>query len=255
MIGILDSGIGGLSLFKEIVPLMPDINILYYADTANCPYGPRSNEQITQLAQICVQNLIDNGAQAIALACNTITAASATHLRKTFPNIPIVGMEPAIKPAAAITKSGHIGVLATESTLNSKLYGINKKRIPQHIEIIEIVGEGLVEMIETDQIETPQNLAIIRKYVDLLISYNVDTVVLGCTHYPFIKEQIKRLSNYKLNVIDPTPAVAKHMKNVLLKNNIIIDEQAKYSFFSSLSEQESLRVQKIAAKIITQRGY
>lgn len=255
MIGILDSGIGGLSLYKEIVPLMPDIDILYYADTANCPYGNKDNNQITELAQICVQNLIDNGAQAIALACNTITAASATHLRKMFPNIPIIGMEPATKPAALITKTGSIGVLATESTLRSELYAKGKRRLSKTLRILEITGVGLVEMIETDQIEMPQNLAIIQNYVDMFLENNADTVVLGCTHFPFIKEQIQRLSGNKLMVIDPTPAVAKHMRNILIRHNITINEQAKHTFFSSISDEESRRIKKIAEKIIIQRGY
>ena len=254
MIGILDSGIGGLSLFREIVPLMPDININYYADTLNCPYGNKSNEQIRILALNCVQELIDQGASAIALACNTITAAAAPQLRKKFPHIPIIGMEPATKPAALITKTGTIGVLATNATLKSKLYEQSKNKLPKNIRVIEIPGVGLVEMIEQNQIEEPESLALIQKYVDQLLDNHADTVVLGCTHYPFIQEQIQTLSNNKLNVINPTGAVARHMKNVLLKNNINIVEQAEHQFYSSLSDQESNRVKQIALKIITQSG-
>ena len=192
IVGIFDSGAGGLSVWKELVLINPYHRFIYISDTAYCPYGPKSVEEITARSIQITEYLIKNGADIIVIACNTATAAAVDVLRKKF-DIQFVGMEPAVKPAAIKTKTGVIGVLATKGTLRGNLYLNTSQRFAKNIKVIETVGEGLVEIVEQGLQNTPQAEEIVRQYIEPMISQGADTVVLGCTHYPFLSPVISTL--------------------------------------------------------------
>ena len=216
MIGIFDSGAGGLSVWKELIKLLPSEHYFYISDSAYCPYGPKSKDLIVKRATAISRFLIERGAEIIVVACNTATAGAITELRQHF-DIPFVGMEPAVKPAAIETQTGVIGVLATQGTFNGRLYIHTSEKFAREndIKIIERVGDGLVELVECGQTETPEAEALVKKYLDPMIEAGADYVVLGCTHYPFLVNAINRVSNNKIKVINPAPAVAKQTKILL----------------------------------------
>lgn len=210
MIGIFDSGAGGLSVWKELVKLMPSEDYYYISDAAYCPYGPKSKEMIIKRAVSISRFLIERKAEIIVVACNTATAAAIEYLRQTF-DIPFVGMEPAVKPAAAMTKTGVIGVLATQGTFKGSLYLATSEKYARkkQVKIIERVGEGLVELVESGNTDSPEAERLVKKYIDPMLEAGADCVVLGCTHYPFLEKLIRRFAPENFNIINPAPAVAK----------------------------------------------
>ena len=218
MIGIFDSGAGGLSVWKELIKIMPSENYFYISDAAYCPYGRKSKEMILKRASAISSFLIERGAEIIVVACNTATAAAIEGLRQTF-DIPFVGMEPAVKPAASLTKTGVIGVLATHGTLQGSLYKATSEKYARRkeVKIIEEVGDGLVELVEAGDTQSPEAEALVRKYINPMIEAGADCVVLGCTHYPFLEPLIRKVSSDKLIVINPAPAVAKRARQLLDK--------------------------------------
>lgn len=218
MIGVFDSGAGGLSVWKELVKTMPSEDYFYISDAAYCPYGRKSKEMILERASAITRFLIERGAEIIVVACNTATAAAIEGLRQSF-DIPFVGMEPAVKPAAALTKTGVIGVLATHGTLQGSLYKATSEKYARRkeVKIIEEVGDGLVELVEGGDTQSPEAEALVKKYIDPMIKAGADCVVLGCTHYPFLETIIRKVSSDKLIVINPAPAVAKRARQLLEK--------------------------------------
>jgi len=216
MIGIFDSGAGGLSVWKELIKLLPSEHYFYISDSAYCPYGPKSKDLIVKRATAISRFLIERGAEIIVVACNTATAGAITELRQQF-DIPFVGMEPAVKPAAIETRTGVIGVLATQGTFNGRLYIHTSEKFAREndIKIIERVGDGLVELVERGETETPEAEVLVKKYLDPMIEAGADYVVLGCTHYPFLINTINKVSDNKIKVINPAPAVAKQTKILL----------------------------------------
>ena len=218
MIGVFDSGAGGLSVWKELVKTMPSEDYFYISDAAYCPYGRKSKEMILERASAISRFLIERGAEIIVVACNTATAAAIDGLRQSF-DIPFVGMEPAVKPAAALTKTGVIGVLATHGTLQGSLYKATSEKYARRkeVKIIEEVGDGLVELVEGGDAQSPEAEALVKKYIDPMIEAGADCVVLGCTHYPFLETIIRKVSSDKLIVINPAPAVAKRARQLLEK--------------------------------------
>ncbi|MBO4692495.1 MAG: glutamate racemase [Bacteroidales bacterium] len=218
MIGIFDSGAGGLSVWKELITIMPSEDYYYISDAEYCPYGPKCKEIVEKRAETISSYLINKGAEIIVVACNTATAAAISHLRQTF-DTPFVGMEPAVKPAAQQTKSGVIGVLATQGTFKGELYHSTSEKYAKNkqVKIIEKVGEGLVELVEQGKTQTPEAEALVRKYVESMIEEGADCVVLGCTHYPFLTPVIEKVAANRLKIINPAPAVAKRAKEVLAK--------------------------------------
>ena len=218
MIGVFDSGAGGLSVWKELVKTMPSEDYFYISDAAYCPYGRKSKEMILKRASAISRFLIERGAEIIVVACNTATAAAIDGLRQSF-DIPFVGMEPAVKPAAALTKTGVIGVLATHGTLQGSLYKATSEKYARRkeVKIIEEVGDGLVELVECGDTQSPEAEALVKKYIDPMIKAGADCVVLGCTHYPFLEPIIRKVSSDKLIVINPAPAVAKRARQLLEK--------------------------------------
>lgn len=216
MIGIFDSGAGGLSVWKQLIAVAPEEQYYYISDNAFCPYGPRPKEEIARRAVTISHYLVSQGAEIIVVACNTATAAAIDLLRESF-GIPFVGMEPAVKPAAIETGSGVIGVLATKGTFSGRLYALTSEKFARSrdIKVIETVGEGLVELVEEGRTRTPEAEALVRRYVEPIVAAGADHIVLGCTHYPFLSETIARIAGPSLKIVDPAPAVAARAVDVL----------------------------------------
>lgn len=220
MIGIFDSGIGGLSVFREIRKLLPEQSYIYYSDSAHCPYGDKSKEYIIDRARSITRRLMEMGAEIVVVACNTATAAAISTLRKEFP-IKFIGMEPAIKPAAALTKTGVVGVLATAGTLKAEKYLDTREKWAQSITVVEHTGEGFVELVEKGQTSGAEAEAVVQNSLVPLLEAGADTIVLGCTHYPFLADTIKKVAathgadGNSFHLIDPAPAVARHLLEVM----------------------------------------
>lgn len=220
MIGIFDSGIGGLSVFREIRKLLPEQGYIYYSDRAHCPYGEKSKEYIIDRARSITRKLMGMGVEIVVVACNTATAAAISTLRKEFP-IKFIGMEPAIKPAAALTKTGVVGVLATAGTLKAEKYLDTREKWAQSITVVEHIGEGFVELVEKGQTSGAEAETIVKRSLAPLLDAGADTIVLGCTHYPFLADTIKKVAaahgadGNSFHLIDPAPAVARHLLEVM----------------------------------------
>ncbi len=217
-IGIFDSGLGGLSICKEIISTLPHESIVYLADSANTPYGEKSKQEIIDLSIKNTDLLLEIGCKAIVVACNTATTNAIEVLRDKY-NVPFVGIEPATKPAALQTKSGKIGVLATKGTLNSDLFLSTSNQFRDELEIIEAEGENLVRLIEKGQLAATKPL--LEKYLMPMIDQGVDNIVLGCTHYPFLIPIIKEIIPNDITIIDSGEAVAKQTQNVLEQEGLL----------------------------------
>jgi len=219
-IGIFDSGIGGLTIWKEIVSLLPNENTIYIADSINAPYGRKSKQEIIDLCKACTDYLLDKGCKIIVVACNTATTNAIKELRASY-DVPFIGIEPAIKPAILNSTTSNIGVLATKGTLSSELFSTTKDKYGQDINIIEQVGTGLVELIEDGKIDSKEMTNLLKSFLEPMIQKNIDHLVLGCSHYPFLKEKILELTDHKIHVIDSGFAVAKQTKSILQKDKLL----------------------------------
>lgn len=213
-IGIFDSGSGGLSVLKEIRKVLPSGHFIYYADNAHCPYGEKSQDYIRDRARAVTRLLLDKGAELIVVACNTATGAAIAALREEF-DVPFVGMEPAVKPAALGTRSGVIGVLATAGTLKASKYLNTKGLYQDDVRIEEHVGEGFVQLVERGELDGPEAERTVRASLQPLLDAGADIIVLGCTHYPFLRPVIERIAGPDVRIIDPAPAVARQVLRVL----------------------------------------
>lgn len=243
MIGIFDSGVGGLSVFREIRKILPGQKFLYYSDNAYCPYGEKSREYITARARAITDFLLSEGAEIIVVACNTATAAAIDTLRNSY-SIPFIGMEPAVKPAALSTRTGTVGVLATACTLKGNKYMDTRDRFSEGIKVVEHVGKGFVELVENGILEGPQAEDTVRESLLPLLEEGADTIVLGCTHYPFLAGTIMKVAGefaesrkgQEITVIDPAPAVARHLIEVMKEKGIPMtdcSDRKKVSLYSS----------------------
>ncbi|MEX6626360.1 glutamate racemase [Tenacibaculum pacificus] len=219
-IGIFDSGIGGTSIWKEINVLLPNESTIYLSDSKNAPYGQKSKEEILDLSIKNTEFLINKGCKLIVVACNTATTNAIDYLRSNY-SIPIIGIEPAIKTASIQTKTGTIGILATKGTLNSALFEKTSASINSDIIIMEQVGNGLVQLIEEGKIESIEMTNLLNKHLSLMLSSKCDCIVLGCTHYPYLIPQIKKIVGSSVTIIDSGEAVAKQTKKILAENNLI----------------------------------
>lgn len=231
--------------------MMSHESLLYYADTASCPYGGRGREQIIELTLRAVEHLIARDVKIVVVACNTMTAAAISTLRNTYPHIPIVGMEPAVKPAAGHSQTGVVGILATEATLRGDLYLNTKAHYAKNVEIIEIAGTGLVEMVERDMVDSEQCEALLRGYIDPMVARQVDTLVLGCTHFPFLAPAIKRLYQDRLMLENPAGAVARRVRSILAQSGEVasVDHRARYEFLTSGTRQDLENLERFAARL------
>ena len=218
-IGLFDSGIGGLSIYNEIKNSIPNESTIYIADNLNAPYGKKAESEIIQLSIKNTQKLVDLRCKLIIVACNTATTNAIEVLRKKF-NIPIVGIEPAIKPAMLETKSNNIGVLATEKTLSSNLFLKTSDRFSKGINIHEQIGFGLVEIIEENGINEELLIPKLREYVEPMLEKNIDHLVLGCTHYYYLMYLLKKILPNGVKILDSSRAVTKRVKNLLKDYNI-----------------------------------
>ena len=225
MIGIFDSGVGGLSVFREIRKLLPEERYIYYSDNAHCPYGEKSREYIIDRAREITRLLLSEGADIIVVACNTATAAAIATLREEF-QIRFIGMEPAVKPAAMSTKTGVVGVLATAGTLKADKYLNTREKWAEGVKIAEHVGQGFVELVEKGCTSGREAEGVVTESLKPLLDEGADRIVLGCTHYPFLSETISKTAaiiapERDIKIIDPAPAVAKHLLEIMKENRLI----------------------------------
>ncbi len=241
MIGVFDSGAGGLSVLREAVTRLPQAHFVYYADNAHCPYGEKTTEYVIDRARFITEFLLKKGADIIVVACNTATSAAIATLREEYSNasdplvrervgrltegrrdhVMFIGMEPAVKPAVAMTKSGVVGVLATEGTLRGSKYLNARKLHSENVRLVERRGLGYVEMVETGEV----NEATVEGSLRPLLDAGADTIVLGCSHYPFLLEELKRAAKRlaperEIVFIDSAPAVAERLVNVMREEGI-----------------------------------
>lgn len=218
-IGVFDSGIGGTSIWKEIIKVLPTENTIYLSDSKNAPYGEKSKEKIIEL---CIKNtdfLLSQQCKLIVVACNTATTNAISFLRKSY-SIPFIGIEPAIKPASIKTATGVVGILATKGTLNSELFAKTSSSLDRNIKIVEQIGTGLVELIETGKIGSEEMQTLLRRYINPLLEANADCLVLGCTHYPYLIPQIRKIVGPDFPIIDSGEAVARQTKSILNKHRL-----------------------------------
>jgi glutamate racemase len=220
-IGVFDSGVGGLSVWREIVRQLPAEDTLYFADQAHIPYGQRPLSEVRRLTEDITRFLLAQGAKIIVVACNTASGAALHALRETFPNVPFVGMEPAVKPAVEHTRTGIVGVIATPATFHGDLFDGLLQRFGNGFDIHTQACPGLVEVVEAGALETPETEALLRHYLIPLLNAGIDQLVLGCTHYPFLSPLIQRIVGLEVTLIDPAPAVARQVQRVLARRDLL----------------------------------
>ena len=219
-IGFFDSGVGGTSIWKEVNQLLPFENTIYLADSKNAPYGEKSKETILEYSIKNTEFLLQKGCKIIVVACNTATTNAVSELRSLY-KIPFIGIEPAIKPAALQSKTNTVGILATKGTLSSELFSKTSEKFASEVKIIEQVGEGLVELIESGNLNSEKTNILLKKYLKPMLAQQVDYIVLGCTHYPYLIPQIKKITGNNVCIIDSGEAVAKQTKLILEKNKLL----------------------------------
>ena len=243
-IGILDSGVGGLSVLRHIRTLLPAEDLIYVADQAHVPYGSRPAEQIRRLSEGVTRFLMAQDAKLAVVACNTASAAALDTLRAMFPDLPIVGMEPAVKPGAVQTRQGRIGILATAGTFGSRRYADLMGRYAQGIVAYEDPCTGLVAEIEAGRVDGQASELILRQALAPMLAAGVDTFVLGCTHYPFALPLIRRLVGPDATIIDPAPAVARQVERVLEQRGLLAGRTrpGRVTLFTSADHRRFARV-------------
>lgn len=233
-IGVFDSGMGGISVWRELSLRMPEESIVYFGDGVNCPYGEKSADAVVGYIEDAVRKLFEHDVKLIVLACNTATIAAVKYLRGKY-DIPFVGMEPAVKPAVNSTHSGVVGVLATHSTLDSDWFAGLSDKYSDTVKVVTSVGEGFVEAVEAGAENSHETMELVRSAVRPLIEAGADRIVLGCTHYPFLSKQIEEAAGgSSVEIIDPAPAVARRVESLLdeLGLRAVEGHKAEYSFLS-----------------------
>ncbi|WP_445577466.1 glutamate racemase [Pseudomonas sp. E141] len=240
-VGVFDSGVGGLSVLGEIRRLLPNESLLYVADCGHIPYGEKTPEFIRQRCAIIANFLHQQGAKALVVACNTATVAGVADLRRDYPHWPIVGMEPAVKPAAAATRSGIVGVLATTGTLQSAKFAALLDRFATDVQVITQPCPGLVELIEAGDLQSPALRQLLQGYVEPLLAAGCDTLILGCTHYPFLKPLLKHRVPAHISLIDTGAAVARQLQRLLAERGLLAAGPASETRFWSSADPIHLR--------------
>lgn len=247
-IGIFDSGLGGISVWHALHKALPNESLTYLGDGTRCPYGSRSREEVRQFAEEAIERLLSEGCKIIVVACNTATAVAIKFLREKYPTLPIVGLEPAVKPAALTTKAGVIGVLATERSLQGDHFRRAEELYGSEVTIIKAVGEGFVEAVENNEEHTPETEALVRKVVQPIVEAGADKIVLGCTHYPFLRDVIARVAGEGVDIIDSSEAVARRVGVLLDENGIRAEEGAvpEYRFLTFADEEYAAKLRRKA---------
>jgi glutamate racemase len=218
-IGIFDSGVGGLSVWREVVRRLPHEATVYVADQAHVPYGSRSLDEVCRFAEGITRYLLAQGAEIIVIASNTTSAAALYYLRGLFPDVPFVGMEPALKPAIERTRTGVVGVIATPVTFEGELFANLVERYTNGVSVLSQPCPGLVDAVESGALDDPETAALVESYLSPMIDAQVDQLVLGCTHYPFLRPVIEKLMGPDISVIDPAPSVARQVVQMLARRD------------------------------------
>lgn len=248
-IGVYDSGFGGLSVWRELHKALPNESLVYLGDGKNCPYGSLSEEMIRELAEKSVRKLLEYDCKLIVVACNTATAAAIGYLRAIFPEIPFVGLEPAVKPACIATKTGVVGVVATERSLESDKFLNTLARYGSGVNVIKAVGEGFVEAVEQDEEDSDATEQRVRAVMEPIIAQGADVIVLGCTHYPFLRDVIQRVvEGRELRIIDSGEAVEKRVESLLDEYNLRAGREntPHYEFLTFADEEYCSRLRNKA---------
>jgi len=214
-VGLFDSGVGGLSVWREIVSMRPDFETLYVADQAHIPYGAHTASEIRLWSRAIARFLVAQGCDAVVVACNTASAAALETLRRDLPETPFVGMEPAVKPAVETTRRGVVGVLATPATFQGDLFSKSVERFATDVEVMQQVCPGLVECIEAGDLDGVRTQAILRDAITPALAAGADALVLACTHYPFVRPAIEQIAGPDVRILDPAPAIARQLERVL----------------------------------------
>jgi glutamate racemase len=224
-----------LSVWREITRQLPEKNTLYFADQAHVPYGYRSMNEIRMFCLSIVDFLLEQGAEIIVIACNAASAAALHYLRDLYPDVPFVGMEPAVKPAAGRTQTGVVGVIATQTTFQGQLFAGLIGQYGTHVKVLTRIGHGLVETVEAGMLDTPETENLLKRCISPLINAGADQLVLGCTHYPFLMPVIKKLAGPGVSVIDPAPAVALQVARIIKQRDLMnnCDRKGCHIFFTS----------------------
>lgn len=240
-IGVFDSGVGGLSVLQEIHRLLPNESLLYVGDCGHIPYGEKSPDFIRQRCDVIARFFQQQGAKACVLACNTATVAGVADLRLQYPDWPLVGMEPAVKPAAAATRCGVVGVLATTGTLQSAKFAALLDRFASDVRVITQPCPGLVELIETGEVHSETLRTLLGSYVEPLLAAGCDTIILGCTHYPFLKPLLKQMLAPSICLIDTGAAVARQLQRLLTERGLLAVGPARQTQFWTSASPEQMR--------------
>ncbi len=219
-IGIFDSGVGGLTIYEEIHRLLPDENIIYLADSKNAPYGEKSKEEIINISVKNTEFLLSHGCKLIVVACNTASTNAVKYLRDHYA-VPFIRVQPAIKPAAVNSKTKVVGILATKSTLKSELLFETSQRFAQGVEVVEKVGEGLVNLIESGKMHSVEMTELLNRHIQPMLEKDIDHLVLGCTHYPFLTDQIQEIVGDKVTILDSGEAIARQTKVILNQEKLM----------------------------------
>lgn len=229
-IGIFDSGVGGITIYKEIHKLLPQENIIYLADSKNAPYGEKTKEQIVAFSVKNTEFLLKKGCKIIVVACNTASTNAVAYLRSHY-KVPFIRVQPAIKPAALSSKTKTVGILATKGTLKSELLFETSQKFAKGVEVMHQVGEGLVELIESGKLQSPEMTQLLNQYLQPLVAKNIDYLVLGCTHYPFLIPQIKKIVGEKVTILNSGEAIARQTK-------VILEQKNKINLFNNSAQQQ-----------------
>ncbi len=230
-IGVFDSGVGGLSVLQEIQQLLPRESLLYVGDCGHIPYGEKTPEFIRQRCEVMAGFFREQGAKALVIACNTATVAGVADLRQRYPDWPMVGMEPAVKPAAAATRTGVVGVLATTGTLQSAKFAALLDRFASDVRVVTQPCPGLVERIEAGDLQSPALCQLLAGYVEPLLAAGCDTIILGCTHYPFLKPLLRDMIGPSISLIDTGAAVARQLQRLLGERDLLATGPARDARF------------------------
>ena len=254
-IGVYDSGFGGLSVWRELCRLLPNESIVYLGDGKNCPYGGRSREEITGFAKESVQRLVDEGVKMVVVGCNTATTAAIATLRERWNDMPIVGLEPAVKPACLTTQTKRIAVLATAHSLQSDMFLSTTARYAEGVEVLKVEGEGFVDLVEAGKECSEEAARAVRKVVEPLLSSGIDKIVLGCTHYPFLRSHIEAaVVGCGIDIVDSGEAVARRVEWLLKRYKIAArsDHRAEYRFISFAQESYRVGLEARARRILAE---
>ncbi|MBO5697852.1 MAG: glutamate racemase [Alistipes sp.] len=245
-IGVYDSGFGGLSVWREIHRRLPEESLLYLGDGKNCPYGGRSREEITAFAREAVERLVSEGVKMVVVGCNTATTAAVDALRAEWPDIPIVGLEPAVKPACLSSKTRRIAVLATAHSLQSDMFLNTARRYAADVEVLKVEGRGFVELVEASEEDSPKAEKLVKEVIEPLLDKGIDRIVLGCTHYPFLVPQIERvIAGRDIEIVDSGEAVARRVEWLLERYELFAERGHKpdFRFITFASEEYRQRLE------------